>query len=63
MSADGVALLYSGLNMGVNVTLAVEGVRVTCCAFCARSTKIVCLLNGLGIVCILRVAYVKYIHF
>jgi len=39
MSTDGVALLYSGLNMGVNVTVAVEGVIVTCCAFCAHSTK------------------------
>jgi len=40
MSADGVALLYAGLNMGVNVVLVVDGVIVTYCAFCAHCTKI-----------------------
>jgi hypothetical protein len=39
MSADGVALLYAGLNMGVNVVLVVDGVIVTYCAFCAHGTK------------------------
>jgi hypothetical protein len=39
MSADGVALLYAGLNMGVNVTLVVDGVIVMYCVFCAHNTK------------------------
>jgi hypothetical protein len=39
MSADEVALLYAGLNTGVNVTVVVDGVIVTYCALRAHSTE------------------------